>query len=180
MHETVGLRAAGLSALGPCHVSASNATHLTAVATVAAALERAYPDHTVRGERELRYEETQLGVQLASARLQAARGRGRALHRPDLVLWPPRREALPTAIEVELTVKAPRRLEQICRAWARARCVAGVVYIAPVPVEGALQRAIARADAERRVVLVPLEAVIAVASPARVIPPAAAFTRTPT
>ena len=95
------------------------------------------------------------------------------------MLWPPEREALPTVIEVELTVKAPRRLEEICRAWARARCVAGVVYAAPAPVERALERAIARADADERIVVVPLEAVIAAPAPGA-MPAARAHVGTPT
>ena len=174
-----GLRAVGLGALGPCRVSASNAAHLTAVAAVAAALERAYPDHVVAGERELRRDEAELELLIASARLRACGRRGRSWHRPDLVLWPPEREALPTVIEVELTVKAPRRLEEICRAWARARCVAGVVYAAPAPVERALERAIARADADERIVVVPLEAVIAAPAPGA-MPAARAHVGTPT
>jgi hypothetical protein len=58
---------------------------------------------------------------------------------------------------VELTVKAPARLAQICRAWARARCVAGTLYIAAPDVERALLRAVERAQAHGRVAIVPLD-----------------------
>jgi hypothetical protein len=155
-----GLRASGVRSLGVCRVSASNAAHLAVCASVAAALERSYPDHRVEGERELRRAESALGAPLASARLNAPEARGRRWHRPDLVLHAPAAGAPPTAVEVELTVKAPQRLEQICRAWARARCVAGVLYLAPASVEGALARAIARAQAAERIVVVPLAALL--------------------
>jgi hypothetical protein len=62
------------------------------------------------------------------------------------------------AIEVELTVKAPRRLVGICRAWARCRAVAGVLYLAPADVERALRRAVTDARAYEQVVVVPLSA----------------------
>ncbi|HEX4564915.1 MAG TPA: hypothetical protein VH115_10700 [Solirubrobacteraceae bacterium] len=155
-----GLRAAGLGSLGPCRVSASNAAHLAFCAAVAAALERRYPDHAVSSERELRRDERDARAPLASAHLSAPGAHGSLWHRPDLVLWPRAGEGLPTAVEVELTVKAPRRLEEICRAWARARCVAGAVYVAAPSVESALARAIARARAHERVVVVPLAAVV--------------------
>ncbi len=64
----------------------------------------------------------------------------------------------PVAVEIELTVKAPRRLEAICRAWARSREVAGVLYLAPADVERALRRAIDKAQAAERIVILPLDA----------------------
>ena len=155
-----GLRLAGLSSLGACRVSASNAAHLSACAAVAAALELRYPDHVVGGERELRRDEREAGMPLASARLAAPGAHGRAWHRPDLVLWPAAGEDRPTAVEVELTVKAPRRLDDICRAWARARCVAGVLYLAVPSVKPAIERAVARADADDRVLVLALADVI--------------------
>ncbi len=80
-------------------------------------------------------------------------------HRPDLVLWPLSPDGgLPVAVEVELTIKAPERLAAICRAWARTRCVAGVLYLAPPEVERAVIRAIDRAQAHERVLVVPLDA----------------------
>jgi hypothetical protein len=141
-------------------VSAANAGHLTACAVVAAALERRYPDHRVLGERELRRDERELGVPVASARMGAGL-HGEPLHRPDLVLWPDEPAAgLPVAVEVELTIKAPRRLTDICRAWARCRAVAGVLYIVPAEVRRALERAIARAYAHDRIVVVGLDALL--------------------
>jgi hypothetical protein len=170
-----GLRVAALQGLDPCRVSASNANHLIVCAWVAAALERCYPDHAVLGERELRRDERERGVALASARLGIAPDGGPLLHRPDLVLWPGDVEdtgdvgdaeqgergtaGLPVAIEVELTVKAPRRLAEICRAWARCRCVAGVIYLAPPEVRRALDRAIEHVEAGKRIAVLGLDAV---------------------
>jgi hypothetical protein len=154
-----GLRASGLQGLDPCRVNASNALHAIACARAAAALERCYPDQRVLGERELRAEERQILVPLASARMPPGVYSGRPLHRPDLVLWPRGADAgLPVPVEVELTVKAPLRLANICRAWARCRSIAGVLYLAAPEVEPALMRAIEKADASKRVVVVPLDA----------------------
>jgi len=154
-----GMRSCGLRGLDPCRVSASGAAHLIACAIVAAALERGYPDHRVLGERELRRDERELGVPVASARMGVGSHGEPLLHRPDLVLWPEESVAdLPVAVEVELTIKAPRRLMDICRAWARCRTVAGVLYVAPAEVGRALERAIARAHAHERIVVVGLDA----------------------
>jgi hypothetical protein len=153
-----GLNACGRGELGPCRVSPSNAMHMIVCASVAAMLEQSYPDHTLLGERELRLHEGEAGAALASARLADGPG-GAVLHRPDLVLCPTSSDrALPVAVEVELTIKAPRRLAAICRAWARARHVAGVLYLAPPAVERALGRAITQVHGAERIVVAPLEA----------------------
>lgn len=154
-----GMRSCGLRGLDPCRVSASGAVHLIACAVVAAALEHGYPDHRVLGERELRRDERELGVALASAQMGVGLHGKSQLHRPDLVLWPEESaDGLPVAVEVELTIKAPRRLTDICRAWARCRGVAGVLYVAPSGVRDALERAIARAQAHEQIVVVGPEA----------------------
>lgn len=74
--------------------------------------------------------------------------------------WEPESELepLPVAVEVELTVKGPERLTGICLAWARCRTVAGVLYLAPPEVQRALQRAIARAQAQEQIVVLGLDA----------------------
>jgi hypothetical protein len=154
-----GLRACGERGLDPTRVSASGAAHLLACAEVAAMLERCYPDHRVLGERELRRAEREQGRPLASAELGAGPHGERLLHRCDLVLWPSSdADSLPVAVEVELTVKAPARLATICRAWARCRHVAGSLYIAPPDVASALERAVDRAHARERVVIVGFDA----------------------
>jgi hypothetical protein len=64
---------------------------------------------------------------------------------------------LPLAVEVELTIKSPQRLVEICRAWARCRTIAGVIYFAPEDVQRALRRAVAKVRAFEQVVIVPLD-----------------------
>ena len=155
-----GMRAAGVRGLDTCRVSSANAAHAIACAAAAAALERTYTDHVVRGERELRRDERDHGASLASAHLGTGADGGALVHRPDLVLWPRSPAELPIAVEIELTVKAPRRLLAICRAWARSRCVAGVLYLAAAPVERPLLRAIEQARADGCVVAVPLSALL--------------------
>jgi hypothetical protein len=153
-----GLRRCGLCAAQAVRVTPANAPHLIACTEVAAALACRYPDHGVIGEGALRRFERQAGTVLASAVLGRGLGGEPQLHRPDLVLWPLAGTSLPVAVEVELTIKAPRRLVQICRAWARCREVAGVLYLAAPPVELPLARAIAEADAAEAIVALPLGA----------------------
>jgi hypothetical protein len=62
------------------------------------------------------------------------------------VLFPPE-TALPVAVEVELSVKGARRLETICRAWARCRIASEVRYYAPPHVGRAVSRAVSVAHA---------------------------------
>lgn len=156
-----GIRFAGESGLGVCAVSTANAEHLIACAEVAAALQRLCPELVLAGERELRRDEQSCGGPLASARLPGDGPQRPRLHRPDLVLWPADRRAggvLPVAIEVELTAKGSRRLQTICRAWARSRLLAGVIYLAPPKLHPLLQRAIAAAGAGERIALLSLAA----------------------
>jgi hypothetical protein len=163
-----GLRAAGIERVQPCRISAANALHTTVCVHAAAELQRRYPDQCIVGERELLREERGNGARTVSTKVRRLDGRGPALHSPDLVLWAAAGDGgRPTAVEIELTIKAPRRLEHICRAWARSRDVGGVVYLAPGDVERALHRAIERAHAGDRIVVLPLDA----------LPLAAAITR---
>jgi hypothetical protein len=159
----IGVRASGLHGFEPCRVSVANAPHAIECARVAAALEHAYPDHYVMGERELRRDERQGATPLASALLGRGAGGTPLLHRPDVVLWPQDESPdgrLPVAVEVELTIKAPRRLLEICRAWARCRCVAGTLYLVAPDVQKPLARAIAQARAAGRIAAVPLDALV--------------------
>lgn len=156
-----GLHALGERAVDPPRISPANAVHTTACVRVGAMIERAYPDHTVTGERDLRRREHDAGKPLASALLPRGPA-GRLAHRPDLVLWPTAAgRALPVAIEVELTVKSPRRLTEICRAWARSRCVAGTLYLASPSALAPLERALASVPASERIVLLALDGLLA-------------------
>jgi hypothetical protein len=147
-----GLRAAGRPELGPIAVSAASFSHQLAVSRIAAAL--GHEHGTILSERELRALERAEGRPLASAELGYAADGSTALHRPDLVCW---RGPRPVAVEIELTVKAPRRLRWIVRGWARSRLVAGVVYFAPPHVARAVAAARRREQAEERVALLPLD-----------------------
>lgn len=138
-----GLRAAGRGELAPPRVSSSGFAHLLECGRVASALARSLAgSYSVHSERELRAWERASGRVLASAELRFGARGARELHRPDLVCVP-LGGGLPVAIEVELTVKAPVRLREIVRGWARCRCVAGVVYYATPAALRALERAIA-------------------------------------
>jgi hypothetical protein len=132
-----GLRFTGLEDLGLCRVSAAMFGHWAAVARLAAGLEAA--GARVSSERELRAAERRAGELLASARV--SRGGEERIHRPDLVLASPDGGG-PTAVEVELTVKGSRRLEAICRGWARARHIEGVRYCATPRAARAVTRAV--------------------------------------
>lgn len=151
-----GMALVGLAGEEPTRVSAASARHQIACAHAAAVLARRYPHHLVCGERELQRDERALGRRLASTRM-SWRSRWGDSHRPDLVMWPPVHGAEPLAVEVELTAKAPARLLEICRAWARARHVAGVLYLAAPAALRPVGRAICQAGAEDRIVLVALE-----------------------
>lgn len=155
-----GLRACGMHGVQPCSVKSAGAHHLIVCAAVAAALERCYPDHHVVGERELRRDERECGRLLASAQLGWVREGTSPTHRPDLVLWPNASGGLPIAIEVELTIKAHRRLIDICRAWASNRAVAGTLYFAPSDVERALMRAIEKIYASERIIVLSLDSLL--------------------
>jgi hypothetical protein len=157
-----GLALAGLRGEEPTRVCAASASHQIACAHAAAALERRYPHHLVCGERELQRDERALGGRLASARM-SWRSRWGDSHRPDLVIWPAAAGAGPVAVEVELTPKAPARLLEICRAWARCRHVAGVLYLAAPAALAPVARAIRAASAEDRIALLGLEALEATA-----------------
>jgi hypothetical protein len=147
-----GLSVVGRPELEPTAISAAGFAHLVAVARVASALDAA--GHRVGGERELRAFERAEGRALASAEVGMARDGGIALHRPDLVLWG---AALPIAVEVELTVKAPERLAAIVRGWARSRITSGVLYYATPSAARALARAVRSESADRRVVALGLD-----------------------
>ena len=165
-----GLRKADVRGLDPCTVSASNALHLIECARVAAALQRCYPDHRVQGERELRVEERERRLCTCQRRALADRRMRRTPNMARRAPWgapPPR----------------PRAVAARARGWPAgggrggadrqgARAPGGDL---PVVGAGALRggralprrrprssvrcmRAIDRAQAHERVLVVPLDA----------------------
>jgi len=145
-----GLRYAGLG-LPVAEVSPGGAPHQLRCVSVALALGERHGHERVLTERELRDLERREGKPFASAKVGELPSGHPRLHRPDLVLLG---EERPTAIEVELTPKDHRRLEQILRAWRRASWVAEVRYLcAPGETRRAVERAIRKTRAEGRVLI---------------------------
>jgi hypothetical protein len=115
-----GLAACGRPELRGVHFSFARASHEATVATLAARLERA--GDRLFSEREIMARERLDGDRHLSASLPNGRH-----HRPDLI----RISATLEAVEVELTPKAPARLDELLRAWRRAVVqshIARVVY----------------------------------------------------
>jgi hypothetical protein len=143
-----GLRFAGLD-LGLCFVSPGSVSHWLRCTSAALALEERYGPGRVIAERELRFIEQAEGRAIYSAKLGHLPDGSDRLHRPDLALALDER---PVAVEVELTPKAPRRLEAIIAAWRRASWVGGVLYLCePGATRRGLERAVKKARAEERV-----------------------------
>jgi hypothetical protein len=143
-----GLRWTGLGRLGVFRVGAGGFQHAREVARVAAELPR-LGARGLLSERTLRAAENDAGELIASARLGSLPGGRIALHRPDLALRSESGEMV--AVEVELSVKAPRRLEAICRGYARARHLDHVAYLAAPAAARAVSRAAVAVRAEQRI-----------------------------
>jgi hypothetical protein len=149
-----GLRWCGLERLGVYRVGPGGFQHAQQAAAAAVALHRGLSGWEVLSEREFRAAESDRGELVASVKVGELPGGRPALHRPDLaVLFPDGRTV---AVEVELSVKAPRRLAGICRGYARARHIERVYYLATPAAARAVARAIAETRAEDRVVVLAL------------------------
>lgn len=143
-----GLRSQGLGQLRAFRLSAAGFEHAWQVATVAVALHFELAGWHMLGEREIRARELEDQKPFASARVGERAGKP-VLHRPDLALVSPSDRVV--AIEVERSIKAPGRLRAICRAWARARHVSHVYYLATPNAGRAVSRAVGAVRAEDRV-----------------------------
>jgi hypothetical protein len=155
----LGLRSVGLDQLTPARVSPSSFEHWRTCASVAVTLER-LGNHRVVSDRELRALERATGRRLASVELGMRRTGEPDSHHPDLVLIGGRGDP-PVAIEVEIAVKASRRLLGICRAWGRSRTIAGVVYCASPCAARAVRRMVGVLHAQEAIEVVALERVLA-------------------
>jgi hypothetical protein len=123
--------------------------HWIACGDVALALEVEFGVGAVLSEREIRALETHQGRRVVSAVVGEKADGSEILHRADLAV---RSGGHWLGVEVELTPKAPERLEAIVRAWRRARWLAGVRYYAcPGRIAASVERAIARTHAGERV-----------------------------
>jgi hypothetical protein len=131
-----GLQAIGCQELATPRFSPATLRHSATTARVGAELERA--GHRVLSEREIEARERAEGCRVFSAQ-----GRGGRYHRPDLVLL----GDPPQALEVELTDKSARRLDEILRAWRRALAAGQFVrvrYLCAPRVLGYVERAVQR------------------------------------
>lgn len=143
-----GLRYAGLG-LGPATISPGSVDHWLRCATTALKLGEEFGAERVVSERELWLTERIEGRPIASAQVGELPNGAPRLHRPDLAIVTDDR---PVAVEVELTPKAPRRLEAIVRAWRRANWIGEVrYYCEPGPTRRGVERAIQKTHAEERV-----------------------------
>jgi hypothetical protein len=150
-----GLRWRGLQRLGIYRVGPGGFQHAWEVASAAVALHGGLSGWELLSEREIRAAEGDRRELVASVRIGELPGGRAALHRSDLALIS--REGRVLAIEVELSVKAPRRLAAICRGYARARHIDQVYYLAvPAPAR-AVSRAVAEVRAEDRIVVLALQ-----------------------
>ncbi|MEK6272499.1 MAG: hypothetical protein AABM42_07615 [Actinomycetota bacterium] len=145
-----GITYAGLG-LPPARVTPGAVDHWLACADVGIWAEGRWGRHAVMSEREVRFAELDAPKPIASAIVGELPDARPMLHRPDLVV---RDDGRTMAIEVELTPKAPRRLEHIVRSWRRARHVDQVLYLCPPgPTQRAVERAVATTHAQERVIV---------------------------
>jgi hypothetical protein len=143
-----GLRYAGLG-LPLAVVSPGSVDHWLRCASMALILGEEFGADRVLSERELMLSERIEERPLFSAKVGELRSGAPRLHRPDLAVVTAEQ---PIAIEVELTPKAPRRLEGLMRAWRRAGWIAEVhYYCEPGPTRRAVERAIEKTHAQERV-----------------------------
>ncbi len=156
-----GLRWRDLAQLGACRVGPGAFEHAWQVAEAAVALHEHLAGWQTISDREIRAVES-TGAMFASARVGEGLGGRPALHRPDLALISPTGRVL--AVEVELSIKAPRRLQAICRGWARARHLDGVYYLAAPPAARAVQRAIDEVHAQDKITVLALDDTAALAA----------------
>jgi len=147
-----GLRWCHLQHLGPYRVGPGGFEHAWQVASVAAHPLRA--GWRLLAERDIRHLESLTREPIASAKLGELPSGRTALHRPDLALVSPAGGVF--AIEVELSLKAASRLEAICRAYARARHLEQVIYLATPQAARAVTRAVERVRAADRITVLPL------------------------
>jgi hypothetical protein len=143
-----GLRYAGL-AMPVAKVSPGTVDHWLRCVTVALDLGERYGHSCVLTEREIVAREVLEDGLVAKARLSGA-GDGRRFHRADLAVLV--KEGV-IAVEVELTPKAPRRLEELIRAWKREVAmgdVAEVRYLCePRQTRRLVERVVKKVRAER-------------------------------
>jgi hypothetical protein len=143
-----GLRYAGLGLPMP-KITPGSVDHWLRCATTAHLLGERFGHDKVLTEREIRFTEQLEERSIASAEVGTLPNGAPKMHRADLAVLA---EAGTIVFEVELTPKAPRRLQKLMRSWRWAvgrRTVAEVHYhCAPGQTRFAVDRAIAKVHAE--------------------------------
>jgi hypothetical protein len=113
-----------------------------------------YGHDRILTEREFTWCEREEDRRIAAVRVGGRRGGVPMMHRADLAILA---EKGVTAVEIELTPKAPRRLEALMRAWRIAMLegvVVGVNYVcAAGPTRRAVERAVEKVGANGLVVI---------------------------
>lgn len=143
-----GLRFAGLGLSVPA-VSPGAVGHWLQCATTAHLLTEEFGAGAILTERDLILAECIEGKPIAAAKCGQRPDGAPRWHRPDLAVMAGNRLI---AVEIELTPKAPRRLEMILRGWRRAGGVDEVrYYCAPGSTRRAVERAVQRTCTEERV-----------------------------
>lgn len=143
-----GLRFSGMR-LRVAQVRPELVGHWIGCGDVALRLETEFGPRAVLSEREIRALERDEARPVASAVVGESPDGSQVLHRPDLAVSSDRHWV---AVEIELTPKAPERLEGIVRAWRRARWVAGVrYYVSPGATSQGLARAVRATHSEARI-----------------------------
>ncbi len=143
-----GLRHAGVGLPVPV-VSPGAVGHWLQCASTGQLLAEEFGAQAILTERDLILAERVKGRPIASAKCGLRPDGAARWHRPDLAIRTGERMI---AIEVELTPKAPRRLEAILRGWRRAPGIEEVrYYCAPGSTRRAVERAIATTHSQERV-----------------------------
>jgi hypothetical protein len=131
-----GLKAVCRQELPTPRPSPASLPHACATATIAARLER--QGHRVLTEREIMAHERDQGERIYSAGVDNGR-----FHRPDLIVM----GDMPEAIEVELSDKSNRRLDEILKGWRWAileKKISRVRYLCSSRAVRHVERAIGR------------------------------------
>ena len=143
-----GLRYAGLG-FGVAVISPGSVDHWLRCVSMALLLGEEFGVERILSERELRLIERIEERAVFSAKVGELPSGAPSLHRPDLAIVGGEG---PVAVEVELTPKAPRRLEGLIRAWRRASWVSEVrYYCEPGATRRGVERAVRKAHAEERI-----------------------------
>lgn len=140
-----GLRFAGLG-MPVAKVSPGAVDHWLRCTTVALRAAQYFAPARVLTEREILMVESIEGRRIASVKVGESRGIER-FHRADIAVL---QQEGTIAIEIELTPKAPRRLENLIRAWRNAIVRGDIARVQYFCEQGQTRRAVERAVANAR------------------------------